>query len=178
LTAELPLRQADPRWKGRRLGAGTSTFGNAACLLLAIDNARHRLTGAPLDPVQLDAAGVMAGAFVGSGAIIEKLAKVAGLVAGPRVDLLPDIAGKAISSYLASGRLILAHVDHDSAKSKGDPEADHWILLHKQAGQTFVYDDSATGAMGGLSTLTLSAPSGWPDHREYRLRAFRTLSKG
>lgn len=173
---DLPLRQGGEH-ASHQLGTGSSTFGKAGCLLYCLDNARHRLTGHSLDPVGLNALGVAGDCFDGSNAYTEKLAKVAGLKCGPRVDKSVGLMSSMINAYLASGRLILGHVDHDSTKPKGDPEADHFILIHTHAGLTYVYDDSATGQMGGLVVGTLTAPSAWRDHRPYRLLAFRTLSK-
>ncbi len=169
------LRQADARWTAHKLGVGSSTFGRAGCLLFCLDNARARIKGVPLDPVGLNQLGVEHDCFDGSGAFIERLAAQAGLVAGPRFEQSVDVMAKALVGYLASGRLILGHVDHDSTKPKGDPEADHWVLIHLLAGQTFIYDDPAFGAQGGLVMSSLTAPSAYRDGRPYALRAFRTL---
>jgi hypothetical protein len=176
VTATAPLRQGGEH-AAHKLGVGSSTFGGAGCLLYCLDNARHRLTGHPLDPVGLNDLGVANDAFIGSGAKTEQLANLAGLSCGPRVEQSVEIMSKMLAGYLATKRLALLHVDHDSTKPKGDPEADHWVLAHTQAGLTVVYDDPATGEMGGLILSTLTAPSAWRDHRPYVVRAFRTLSK-
>lgn len=172
--ASKPLRQRD---FPQQLGTGTSTIAKAGCLLLCIDNAAHRLIGSPRDPVALNARGVAHDCFDGSSAFTERLAAQAGLVCGPRVEQSIDVMSKLIASYLASGRLVLAHVDHDSTLPKGDPEADHWVLIHAHAGLTYIYDDSAPGEMGGLVTTTLSAPSAWRDRRPYVVRGFRTVRR-
>ena len=176
MTATKPLRQGG-ECATHQLGLGSSTFGGAGCLLYCLDNARHRLTGHALDPVGLNDDGIAHDCFIGSGAKIEALARIAGLSCGPRVEQSVDVMSKMAASYLASKRLLLLHVDHDSTKPKGDPEADHWVLGHILAGLTVVYDDPAVGEQGGLILSTLTAPSAWRDHRPYAVRAFRTLSK-
>lgn len=170
------LRQSDPRWTGHKLGVGSSTFGRAGCLLFCLDNARARIRGLANDPVELNQLGVDHDCFDGSSAFTERLAGVGGMVCGPRFESPVDVMAKAIVSYLASGRLILAHVDHDSTLPKGDAEADHWVLVHLLAGSsTLVYDDPAFGAQGGLVLSTLTAPSAYRDGRPYAVRAFRML---
>lgn len=167
------LRQGD--YPGHKFGTGSSTFAGAGCLLFCIDGARHRLKGAPLDPVGLNALGVANDCFDGSSAFTERLAAQAGLVCGPRFEQSVSVMAKAAASYIASGRLLLLHVDHDSTKPKGDPEAEHWVLGHLVAGQTLVYDDPTFGKQGGLMLSTLTAPSAYRDGRPYVVRAFRTL---
>lgn len=171
------LRQADDRWRGNRLGLGTSTYGGAACLLMSITDAARHLLGSDLDPRDLNDACVKAGAFVDSGLIVDKAAAIAGLRAGPRVEQPVGIMSRMVQSYLASGRLLLLHVDHDSAKPKGDPEADHWVWAFEQVGSLVIYGDPATGEPGGLDAVMLTGASAWRDKRLYAVRAFRTLTK-
>lgn len=172
------IKQGDPRWRAERLGDGESSIGKAGCLLCAITECANRLgTVAHRDPRELNRMGRTAGAFVGSAALTEKLARCAGLDCSPRIDGPPDILSKQVQARLAMGKMLLLHVDHDSSKPKGDVAADHWVLAIELNGASLVYADPATGALHMMPVNSLTAESGWPDKRLYRVRGIRQLSR-
>lgn len=172
------VRQGDPRWAAQRLGLGKSTFHGAGCVLCCITEAARQLgTVNHADPRIVADAGVAAGAFVGSNAVIDKLAECVGLKAGPKVALSVDVMSKMVSSYLGSGRLVLLHVDHDSELADGDFDGDHFILALRQTPAGFLCADPATGEACHIAVSNLSGPAAWGRQRSFTVRGFRTLSK-
>lgn len=172
------IRQGDSKWKHDRLGDGTSTIGRAGCLLCCLTEAANRLgTIAHRDPRDVNVLGRTAGAFSGSNALTEKLGRCVGLQVDPRIDGPADVLSKIVQAKLAMHKLLLLHVDHDSTKAKGDPEADHWVLAIEQNGNSIVYVDPATGALGMLSAASLFGESGWSDKRPYKVMGVRAVSR-
>ena len=167
------LRQGDARWRSEILGdSPATTIGQAGCLLICLAEARARLLKAEADPVGLNTSGRLHRCFSGAGAIVDKLAKVAGLACGPRIaGDLEVMRAVIVQALLASGAVLL-HVDHDQ-KGGGD----HWVLgVGLGPDGRIAYTDPATGKIGHLGLASLSAPSGWRDARVYSVRGLRVLT--
>ena len=171
------MRQGDSRWRSEIVGEGSYTIGQVGCLLVCVAEAAQRMIGAEADPRPLNTAGRVHRAFSGSSAVIERLARAAGLACGPRIAGDVGVMRAVIMQSLKAKSTVLLHVDHDSARPGGDVEPDHWVLaLSVSPDAKIVYADPATGATGNLGASTLSGPSGWRDHRTYAVRAIRVLS--
>lgn len=171
------MRQGDPRWRSEILGDGRSTIGQAGCLLVCIVEAASRMKGGEKDPRPLNTAGRVHRCFSGSGAIVDKLAKVAGLSCGPRVVGDLELMRAMIVQSLLASSMVLLHVDHDSKRPGGDVEPDHWVLAISIGPSGLIeYADPATGKIGKLDLASLSAPSGWRDARAYSVRGLRVLT--
>lgn len=173
------IRQGDPAWSHSPVGIGSSTFGAVGCLVCCIQQAALALVDGAItaDPRIANMRGVDAGAFVGSAAIIEKLAEANHMLCGPRIDGDAVKLRAIVIQALSAGGKVLLHVDHDSAKAKGDPEADHWVLAQRLEPSQVVCSDPATGAECRISTVTLDGPSGWKDGRRYVVKGLRVLSR-
>ncbi len=177
MTVTAHIRQGAKPHRSAILGQGSNTIGGAGCLLCAIREAQCILVpGTSRDPRELNDLGINAGAFVGSGAIIDKLAACAGLVCGPRIAGDTAVIRSVIMQALRAGSLALLHVDHDSKRANGDSAADHWVLAIALDADGIVYADPATGGPGSLPTETLIGMSTWPDKRVFAVRALRVLS--
>ena len=171
------MRQGDSRWRSEIVGEGSHTIGQAGCLLVCVAEAAQRMIGAEADPRPLNTAGRVHRAFSGSSAVIERLARAAGLACGPRIAGDVAVMRSVIVQSLLAKSTVLLHVDHDSARPGGDAAADHWVLaLSVSPDAKIVYADPATGKRGHLSMASLSAPSGWRDARVYSVRGLRVLT--
>ena len=180
------IRQGDPQWADAAVGIGTQKFSAVGCLVCCIQQAALDLVdGATTpDPRIANMRGRDAGAFVGSGAIIEKLAAANQMRCGPRIDGDVVMLRAVIIAALINGQKVLLHVDHDSTLPKGDPEADHFILARSYVTPSLADDtgqvicaDPATGKEVRLLTATLKGPSGWRDGRPYEVKGLRVLSR-
>jgi hypothetical protein len=172
------LRQGDARWRSEILGdSQATTIGQAGCLLVCLAEARLRLLKVDADPVGLNTLGRLHRCFSGAGAIVDKLAKQAGLACGVRIaGDLEVMRAVIVQALLASGAVLL-HVDHDSKRPGGDVAADHWVLgISLGPDGRIAFCDPATGAIGHLGLASLSAPSGWRDKRVYSVRGLRVLT--
>lgn len=170
------LRQGDARWRSEILGdSAATTIGQAGCLLVCLAEARARLLKVDGDPVGLNTSGRLHRCFSGAAAITDKLAKVAGLACGPRIDGDLEVMRDCIVEALLRGSsAVLLHVDHNQ-KDGGD----HWVLAPPGglgADGRIAYCDPATGKLGHLGLASLSAPSGWRDARVYSVRGCRVLT--
>ena len=172
------LCQGDARWRSEILGDSThTTIGQAGCLLVCVAEAAQRMIGAEADPRPLNTAGRVHRCFSGASAIVDKLAKVAGLACGPRIAGDVGVMRSVIVQSLLAKSTVLLHVDYDSAKPGGDAAADHWVLaLSVSPDAKIIYADPATGKRGHISMASLSAPSGWRDARVYSVRGLRVLT--
>jgi hypothetical protein len=173
------IRQGNPTWGHSPVGIGSSTFGAVGCLVCCIQQAALSLVDGAItpDPRIANMRGVDAGAFVGSAAIIDKLAEANHMRCEPKIEGDVVKLRAVVIQALTAGGKVLLHVDHDSARPKGDPEADHWVLALRLEPSQVVCSDPATGAECRISTVTLDGPSGWKDGRRYVVKGVRVLNK-
>lgn len=134
------LRQNDPRWGARPIGASKVTIGRAGCLLtdLAMAKNLYEIASVPpkvITPIEADAICVSANAYQGALLLVERAAKALGMRApeserlrckkgDPRVPAL-------VREVLLKGGFAVVHVDHDSTLPDGDPEGDHFVLAFR-----------------------------------------------
>jgi hypothetical protein len=180
------IRQADPRWSKDRVGDGAGTFAAVGCLVCCIQQAAMDLVDGALsdDPRIANMRGKEAEAFVGSSAIIEKLAAANGMHCTPRLTGDVIVLRAHIIAALITGKKVLLHVDYDSSSPKGDEQGDHWILgrtyvtpsLSDTTGE-IICADPATGREARITTATLRGESGWRDGRDYVVTGVRVLSQ-
>lgn len=194
------LRQADAAWTKDQLGIGSSTIGRAGCLLtslcIAAQQVRDGVDDAPILPDHANNLARNAGAFVGSGLIVEKAAPLFGFSA-PRIDrvdgdkarlraCLKDLFG------VPGGHMALLHVDRDEGAANGDPEADHWILglrgemvdvydepMLPRVSWDIVCADPATGEECRINVDTLQGTTTWGVAKKlFQVRSVQPLWRG
>jgi len=182
------LFQNDKRWGSMLLGEGPSTIGKGGCLLTCLTMAARELGTHPgVIPPHVNQRLVAAGAFDGDLLRVHDAAEALGLVAPlfERVSLdddqkpaeREDLAA-ALSLAMKAGLAIL-HVDHDSAKARGDAQGDHFVLAVKlEKGDVLCLDPAVGRVVLGYPELDGLAVWKPGDIRTYRVRAVRPIRRG
>jgi hypothetical protein len=182
-----PLYQADSRWTSLLLGNGPSTIGKGGCLLVCLTMAARELGTHPaVLPPHVNARLLAARCFDGDMLRVHDAADVLGLVAPlfERVSLddkekpaTADDVAAALGLAMRAGLAIL-HVDHDSAKAKGDAKGDHFILaVTLEKGDVMCLDPAIGRVVLGFPELDGLAVWGKGDVRNYRVRAVRPIRR-
>lgn len=172
-------KQADPRWSADVLGYGPSTIGGSGCMLVCLCEAVRELTGVDMPPPMLNRRGTAEGAFLHSSALTAKLAALAGLKAGDKVNAAePSLLRGAIGEAFRTGGLAILHVDHS-----GDAFGDHFVLALREeydasGNKRIVYADPATGREAQLDAMRLEGSTTWGTRvKTYRVRGVRAIHK-
>ena len=172
-------RQGDPRWGAEILGYGPSTIAGSGCMLVCLCEAARELTGVEMLPPMLNRRGIAESAFLHSSALTGKLAALAGLQAGDKINAAePSLLRGAIGEAFRTGGLAILHVDHS-----GDAFGDHFVLALREeydasGFKRITYADPATGREAQLDAVSLEGVTTWGTRvKTYRVRGVRAVHK-
>jgi len=155
------LCQWDKRWRLTKMGGGL-ILGDHGCLLTTWADIVTDLTGESLDPVAILTKAKAAGAITAGGLPYQVQLALVLKCAAPELVRSPpqpfDLMRQTIVDALASGGRAILHVDHDSAKAKGDFDGDHFCSARRIEGDVLVIGDPDGGEERRLDLQTLSGP--------------------
>ncbi len=128
------------------LGYGPRSISKAGCMLTCFAMAVNTLNDTRYTPTTLNITLMQANAFVGSGLVVDKVAKRLGLKVNRTQPVIDDIF-KALDGDDA---LVMLGVDYKSGASSGFSDADHFVLAYRTdkdafGRRTIVAADPATG---------------------------------